>query len=146
MNARRNKMKKIALTLLSLSLALLLLVGCGDTALRDGTYVGRSGEDDDGAWAEVTLTITDGEVLSCEFITWQADGTIKDEEYGKVNGEISNQAFYNKAQLAVEAMEVYERQFAENGSLDDVDAVAGATISYDQFCEAVEDALRQASA
>jgi major membrane immunogen (membrane-anchored lipoprotein) len=110
---------------------------------QDGTYVGKSSEDEDGAYGEVTITVEGGKIADCVYVTWQKDGTIKDENYGKVNGEISNQEFYDKAQLAVDAMEGYARQLAETGNLSDVDAVSGATISYDQFVEAVENALQK---
>ncbi|MDR2193609.1 MAG: FMN-binding protein, partial [Treponema sp.] len=69
--------------------AALLLSGCSKTNYRDGTYTGRSGADDTGAWGEVTLSIAAGKISACEFVTWQKDGTVKDENYGKVNGEIS---------------------------------------------------------
>jgi major membrane immunogen (membrane-anchored lipoprotein) len=127
-----------------LFLIALVLGGCGEAVLRDGVYTGRSGEDDTGAWGEVTVTIREGKVQSCEFVTWQKDGTVKDEDYGKVNGEISNQVYYDKAQLAVEAMKQYAAEYTRNGSLKDVEAVSGATIAYDQFLEAVAHALEGA--
>jgi major membrane immunogen (membrane-anchored lipoprotein) len=107
-------------------------------------YTGRSGADDTGAWGEVTVTIAEGRVLSCRFVTYQKDGVAKGEDYGKVNGEISNQDFYNKAQLAVRAMEEYARSFSDTGDLKKVDAVSGATIAFNQFNEAVEAALEKA--
>jgi major membrane immunogen (membrane-anchored lipoprotein) len=127
--------------------AVILLAGCSSSpAYQSGSYVGRSGLDDTGAYGEVTLVIDgDSRITDCRFVTWQADGAIKDEDYGKVNGEISNQDFYDKAQLAVAAMEQYARQYVEVQQLSDVDAVSGATIAYNQFIEAVEDALAQAS-
>jgi major membrane immunogen (membrane-anchored lipoprotein) len=122
----------------------LLAVGCGGGVYKDGVYAGRSGEDDTGAWGEVTVTINAGKVSGCEFVTRQKDGTIKDTEYGKINGEISNQVYYDKAQLAVEAMKKYAADYARTGSLKEVEAVSGATIAYDQFLEAVENALETA--
>jgi major membrane immunogen (membrane-anchored lipoprotein) len=122
----------------------MLFAGCGKEAYRDGVYSGRSGEDDTGAWGEVTLTIAGGRTADCRFITRQKDGAVKDENYGKVNGEISNRDFYDKAQLAVRAMAQYARQYQETGDLKKVDAVSGATIAYNQFFEAVENALEQA--
>jgi major membrane immunogen (membrane-anchored lipoprotein) len=121
--------------------ALLALAGCGKPALKDGTFTARSGLDDDGAWGEVTVTIAEGKVADCRFVTWLRDGTIKAEDYGRINGEISNQAYYDKAQLAVRAMEKYARDFGRTGDLNALDAVSGATISYNQFREAVEEAL-----
>jgi major membrane immunogen (membrane-anchored lipoprotein) len=129
----------LALVFLTLSAS-----GCGGGAYKDGVYTGKSGEDDTGAWGEVTVTIGAGKVSGCEFVTRQKDGAIKDKEYGKINGEISNQAYYDKAQLAVEAMKKYAADYARTGNLKDVEAVSGATIAYDQFLEAVENALETA--
>jgi major membrane immunogen (membrane-anchored lipoprotein) len=136
--------KKGVCFLFGLVLPALLLAGCGRPAYQDGVYTGKSGGDDTGAWGEVTLTITGGKVAGCQFITWQKDGSIKDENYGKINGEISNQVYYDKAQLAVRAMEEYARVYRESGDLRKVNAVSGATIAYNQFLEAVENALEQA--
>ncbi|MDR2393192.1 MAG: FMN-binding protein [Treponema sp.] len=118
--------------------------GCGKEIYRDGTYTGTSSLDDTGAYGEVHLTIAAGKIRQCRFVTWQKNGTIKDEDYGKVNGEISNQDFYEKAQLAVRAMERYAVQYVEVQDLKKVDAVSGATIAYHQFIEAVEQALEKA--
>jgi major membrane immunogen (membrane-anchored lipoprotein) len=122
----------------------LLAAGCGSGGYRDGVYSGRSGEDDTGAWGEVRITIETGKVRGCEFVTRQKDGTVKDAEYGKINGEISNPAYYEKAQLAVEAMKKYAAEYLASGDLKTVEAVSGATIAYNQFFEAVENALETA--
>jgi major membrane immunogen (membrane-anchored lipoprotein) len=137
-------MKKNAGFVLGGVIAAILLLGCGKAAHRDGIYKGRSGEDDTGAWGEVTLTIGGGKIQDCVFVTWQKDGTVKDENYGKINGEISNQVYYDKAQLAVEAMRKYTAEYLKAGNLNDVEAVSGATIAYNQFLEAAEEALEKA--
>ena len=139
---RRNSI--VAPLVAALILALLLAAGCREPAYRDGVYSGRSAEDDTGAWGEVTITVTDGKVSSCEFITREKDGTVKGEDYGKINGEIASQDYYDKAQLAVRAMGQYAREYVEKQRLKDIDAVSGATIAYEQFNEAVEYALEQA--
>ncbi|MDR2355633.1 MAG: FMN-binding protein [Clostridiales Family XIII bacterium] len=131
---------------IALSIALTLLIcGCGasDTAIpeEDGLYTGFSSEDDDGAYGEVTVAVEDGAITACGFVTRQKDGSIKDEEYGKVNGEISNREFYDKAQLAVRAMQQYADALVELQSAAKVDAISGATIAHGQFLEAVADAL-----
>jgi major membrane immunogen (membrane-anchored lipoprotein) len=120
------------------------LGSCGGAGYKDGAYMGKSGEDDTGAWGELTVTIAGGKVSACTFRTYQKDGSVKDENYGKVNGEISNQAYYDKAQLAVRAMEKYTADFSRAGSLKDVEAVSGATIAWDQFNEAAVEALAAA--
>ncbi len=140
--------KKIISVVFTLIFPLLLFPGCSHNSSKivyqDGTYTGKSSEDDQGAYAEVTLIIDDNKITDCNYITWQKDGSVKDENYGKVNGEISNQDYYDKAQLAVNAMEQYAEKLIEVQKLKEVDVIAGATISYDQFTEAVNNALEEA--
>jgi major membrane immunogen (membrane-anchored lipoprotein) len=138
-----NKQRAFALSVLSLAV-FLFAAGCGNSGYKDGTYTGRSGPDDQDAFGEATLTIAGGNITGCRFITRQKDGSVKDENYGKINGEISNQSYYDKAQLAVAAMEKYALDLSRTGNLKDVEAVSGATISYNQFREAVEEALEAA--
>jgi major membrane immunogen (membrane-anchored lipoprotein) len=131
-------------SIVTLFLVVLLLAACAQPRYKDGIYSGRSAEDDTGAWGEVTIAIADGAVSACDFITREKDGTIKGEDYGKINGVIASQDYYDKAQLAVRAMEQYAREYVEKQRLKDIDAVSGATIAYDQFNEAVGYALEQA--
>jgi major membrane immunogen (membrane-anchored lipoprotein) len=133
-----------AAVIVSLLVYCAALAGCGSARLKDGVYTSESGADDTGAWARVTIAIENGKVADVSFVTLQKDGTVKDENYGKINGAISNQAYYDKAQLAVRAMKRYEAQFAASGDLSTVDAVSGATIAYNQFLEAAGEALEQA--
>jgi major membrane immunogen (membrane-anchored lipoprotein) len=125
--------------------AALSLSACGGSGSaethEDGVYTGASSKDDDGAYGEVTIIVEDGAITDCTFVTWQKDGSFKDENYGKVNGEISNQDFYDKAQLAVLAMTQYADALVETQSPDAIDAVSGATIAHSQFLEAVADAF-----
>ena len=138
------KGKSIALFCV-LSLALLALSGCGGAAsYADGTYEGKSemyedneGGDGDG-YGEVSLTISGGVITDCSF------GDPKDAEYGKEGGVIANQDYYNKAQRAVQACDQYAQELVEAGELKGVDAISGATINYNQFQDAVKDALAQA--
>jgi major membrane immunogen (membrane-anchored lipoprotein) len=129
---------------LCLLFPLFFSASCGESGYRDGAYAGKSGPDDNGAFGEVSLTIGGGKITDCRFVTRQKDGTVKDENYGKINGEISNQSYYDKAQLAVRAMEKYALDLSRTGNLEEVEAVSGATIAYDQFREAVEEALESA--
>lgn len=145
-------MKRIIALLLCVLLIGALLCGCGEKTYKDGTYTGQSAVfegDEEGngdGYGVVTLTIKDNKITACEFKTYEPDGTLKDENYGKVNGEVMNQDFYNKAQKAVQGSAQYASLFLESGSLNptDVDAITGATYSYDQFTDAVFNALEQA--
>ena len=131
---------------------LLCLTACGNTSYADGTYTGRSAdyvnEEDPEAgngYGVVTLTISGGQITACDYKTYELDGTLKDEDYGKENGEIKNKDFYNKAQKARAACDNYAQQLVAKQNVKDVDAVSGATVNYAEFKEAVAEALKQAA-
>lgn len=146
--------KRYILTLIPVLGAAALFTACGEKSYADGTYTAKSSvyesvdeesEDEGGnGYGIVTITIKDNVIIACEFETYELDGTLKDEDYGKKRGEIANADFYNKAQKAVAGSHNYAEQLAAKGSLSEVDAVSGATISYGQFKEAVKAALKQA--
>ena len=148
-------MKKNVIILISLLTVLAFsAVGCGEKNYKDGVYTAKSqeytvdeenGEDEGGnGYGEVTITVKDNKVTNCTFYTYELDGTLKDENYGKEGGNVANRDFYNKAQKAVSACSKYAEQLAEKGSLDGVDAISGATINYNEFREAVQTALKEA--
>ena len=148
-------MKKMIAAFVLILAAAAVCTGCGGGSknYKDGTYTARSSideslsdEEDEGGegYGEVTITVKDNTVTACEFTTYMPDGTVKDAEYGKQNGEIANQDYYNKAQRAVQASRNYAEQLASKGKLEDVDAITGATISFNEFNEAVELALKDA--
>ncbi|MBQ8305411.1 MAG: FMN-binding protein [Blautia sp.] len=146
------KRRYAGVLLLAGALMAAALTGCGGSkSFKDGTYEGKSSvyegeEDGSGAgYGVAKVTISGGKITGCEFQTFEPDGTLKGPDYGKQNGEIANQDFYNKAQRAVQASTKYGEQLAEAGNLADVDAISGATISFNEFNEAVNDALDQAS-
>ncbi|MBE5970475.1 MAG: FMN-binding protein [Lachnospiraceae bacterium] len=125
------------------------LTACGSANYKDGTYTGVSSVydmDESGVdgYGEVTITIENGQVTECVFNTYESDGTLKDEEYGKQDGEVKNQDYYNKAQKALAGSNEYAKLFLETGDYHSFDAISGATISYNQFMDAVDDALSQA--
>ncbi|MBQ9276897.1 MAG: FMN-binding protein [Clostridia bacterium] len=113
---------------------------------NDGTYTGRSQNfegDDAGVgsgYGIVTLKIEGGEVTECEFLMYELDGTLKDEHYGEDLTDENRR----KAQYAVQSATKYAKLFLRNGSLSKVSAISGATISYNEFVQAVEDALNKA--
>ena len=131
---------------------LFALAGCGsNTAYKDGTYEGKSnvyvdesGDDAGNGYGVVTLTIKDGRIADCTYLTYEVDGTLKDEEYGKEDGRVANRDYYNKAQKANAACKEYADMLVQNGQLKGIDAISGATINYNEFEEAVNDALDKA--
>lgn len=144
------KHSRILALLLVMALAATVLAGCGGAdSYKDGTYTGKStvfeGDEGEGdGYGVVTLTIEGGAIIACDFKTYEPDGTLKDEDYGKQNGEIANQDYYNKAQKALAGANEYAKILVEVGDYHAIDSISGATISYNQFMEAVDDALYQA--
>ena len=67
------------------------------------------------------------------------DGTPKDKNYGK------DGAYYGVAQKAVSTGEDYTKALIQAGDINGVDAISGATYLYDQFVEATEAAMKEAS-
>ena len=146
------KRRIVALLILSVT-SMGLLTGCGSSNVtyKDGVYTGQSSiyESDDGTdngngYGEVTITIENGTISDCTYLTYEEDGTLKDEDYGKEDGRIANKDYYNKAQKANAACAEYANMLIANGQLDGIDAISGATINYNEFVEAVENALSQA--
>ena len=145
-------MKRIVALLLCL--ALLCLAGCGgkkEVTYVDGTYEGQSEPhegDEEGngdGYGVVRLTLEGGKITACEFTTYELDGTLKDENYGLISdGQVGNKDFYNKAQKAIQAASVYAGQLVETGDIKKIDAISGATFNYNDFKDAVRDALNQA--
>ena len=114
---------------------------------KDGVYEGRSSDfeaDESGngsGYGEVTIEIKDGKIVSCEFTMYELDGKVKDDTYG---ADLS-QENRRKAQKAVQSAEKYASMLVSEGSLDGVDTISGATISHNEFTEAVNDALSKAA-
>ena len=146
-----NKRKAFSL-LIALGVFATGITGCGGSkSYADGTYEGKSsvfenedGSEDGNGYGVVTITIKDGKISDCTYQTYEPDGKLKDSEYGKKQGEVANKDFYNKAQKAVAACDEYASMLVANGQLDGIDAISGATINYNEFCEAVDDALSKA--
>ncbi len=122
--------------------------GSADTgSLADGTYSGRSSDyeaDESGngaGYGTVELTVSGGAVTDCSFTMYELDGTVKDETYGS---DLSQENRL-KAQKAVQAGQKYAEALVSSGSLDGVDTITGATIAFNEFTEAVNDALAQAA-
>ena len=146
-------MKKIIPYILTVTMLTVVLTGCdGGVTYKDGTYTGQSevhesedGTDNGNGYGVVTITIKDGAISECEYKTYEVDGTLKDENYGMEDGRIANKDYYNKAQKANAACAEYASMLVQNGQLEGIDSISGATINYNEFVEAVENALAQAA-
>ncbi len=126
-----------------------VLAGCGGSSdagvpantLDDGVYTGQSETESDGTYGVVTFTVEAGTVTDASFIVHDADGTPHDENYGLGNdGKPADEAFYQRAQNAIEAEKHYVTQFEEAGDQSRVESIAGASLSHRLFRSAVSNA------
>ena len=150
----------------ALGIALLLgvsviAVGCGDekkeapkndakpaaqavsldlTGVKDGTFAADSAEHAQLGHSHVELTIEGGAITKVVHTGFDKDGKPKDENYGADKPE----GVRKKAQVAYKAIGSYASQLESKKDLTKVDAIAGATVSYDQFGEAVAKAVEAA--
>ena len=143
------KMRNRAGMVLAAAIAAASLGGCGGSdadpaasTLPDGTYSGQSEPESDGTYGTVTFVVDSGVVTEASFVVHDADGTAHDENYGLgSDGEPADQAFYQRAQNAIEAEKQYVTQFEESGDQSDVEAIAGASLSHRLFRSAISDAI-----
>ncbi|EMB21928.1 FMN-binding protein [Treponema denticola] len=112
---------------------------------KDGVYKSFANiKDDWGGTAEVEIKIKEGKIVECTFLSYEKNGNLKGPEYGKVDGVIKNMGLYKIAQASVLRAAEYGQKLVETQNIDDVDVIAGASISYKLFKDAVENALQGA--
>ena len=161
--------RKSLTLVLGVACAAALFAGCGDDAAKnepkdggaqgvavkkiadidlsqakDGTYNAESSENSEYGHGKIAITIKDHKIESATYFGVDKDGTIKGEDYGTKNGQVSDAQNYKKAQNAVKANATYGAQLVERQQPGKVDAISGATISYEQFIEASTKALDEA--
>lgn len=112
---------------------------------KDGVYKSFANiKDDWGGTAEVEIKIEEGKIVECTFLSYEKNGNLKGPEYGKVDGVIKNVCLYKIAQASILRAAEYGQKLIETQNIDDVDVIAGASISYKLFKDAVENALQDA--
>ncbi len=112
---------------------------------KDGVYKSFANiKDDWGGTAEVEIKIKEGKIVECTFLSYEKNGNLKGPEYGKVDGVIKNIGLYKIAQASILRAAEYGQKLIETQNIDDVDVIAGASISYKLFKDAVENALQGA--
>lgn len=138
------KLHKIFAAALVLVLALALAACGGSAEYKDGKYEAESdGRDEHGGYGYVSIEVKDGKIASCEYLTYNKDGSVKDETYqAKLKDE--NPALYKLAQDSVAANPGYAEQLVKYQKVEDVDVISGATWNHGLFKDAAEKALKDA--
>lgn len=117
------------------------LCACGESAvLKDGVYTKKSGTEKNGGYVEVTLTVTDGKMSACSMVMYDRNGKEKGEDYGSGGSE----QVYKLAQAAVKGAMEYPEMLIRAGDIEEIDAVSGATETFDVFRAAVIEILQEA--
>jgi Major membrane immunogen, membrane-anchored lipoprotein len=133
--------------MLAAAVGTFLLSGCGGTdpaasTLPDGEYTGQSAAESDGTYGVVTFTVAGGQVTDASFVVHDEDGTPHDEDYGLgSDGTPADQQFYQRAQNAIAAEREFVTDFEETGDQNQVESIAGASLSHRLFMDAVAEAI-----
>lgn len=126
--------------------AILTVSACAQSSLyKDGVYEGKSRASytSEPYWGTATVTIEKGKIKAVDFkIIDTAKNEIFDEKYERHYA--GNQQYIDQCRNEVKALQVYPRQFLEKQGVEEVDAISGATWSYNIFTSAVKTALDKA--
>ena len=129
-----------AVILIVIAAAAVFVVKGTSRGYRDGVYEGEYRNEDGGGGTKVVLKIENNAIVDCQMTATDAEGHVKDEDYGKNDSE----ANYRLCQISVEGMRQYPGKLLEAQDIDKVDAVSGATVTHREFQIAVRQALQKA--
>lgn len=135
-------MKRI-LCLLMLLLPMALFTACGSTSaetkLQDGYYTAQASEFSHG-WKEyITILVKSGSIVSVEYNAENASGFIKSWDNAYMQTMLHAQGTYPN-----EYTRYYAGQMLENQGEGTIDALTGATSSYNSFQKLSSAVLEQA--
>ena len=108
---------------------------------KDGTWIAESEPHKSYGKSYVEITIRDHKIVNVKHIGIDKEGNVKDNSYGAEKEPSSKK----KAETAYKALQYYAEQLQEKESIEKVDAITGATLSYEQFKEASQKAIDKAS-
>ena len=133
-------MKRILLFFLALLLAAALLTACGGgTGLKDGYYTAQAAEFNHG-WKEyITIMVKGGSIVSVEYNAENASGFIKSWDNAYMQNMLHSNGTYPN-----EYTRFYAGQLLEGQGQGSIDAISGATSSYNSFQKLVSAVLEQA--
>ena len=133
-------MKRIFTILLSLLLVTPLLAACGEqTGLQDGYYTAQAEEFSHG-WREyITILVKGGSIVSVEYNAENASGFIKSWDNAYMQNMLHTNGTYPN-----EYTRYYAGQFLDGQGEGEIEALTGATSSYNSFQKLAAAVLEQA--
>jgi len=136
-------MKKTVLSLFCLTI--LILSACKSGPYKDGCYSGKSqaGYDYEPYIGYVTIHIKHGWPVSADF---KIVDTLKNEVFSEKYEKYfeSNEHCINQCRNDWKGIQAYPAYFIKGKGIENVDAISGATWSYNFFKCATQDALKNA--
>ncbi len=126
--------------LIAAAAAAVFVVRGSSRGYRDGVYEGEYRNENGGGGTKVVLEIENNAIVGCQMTATDAEGHVKDENYGKNDSE----ANYRLCQISVAGMRQYPGELLRTQDIDKVDAVSGATVTHREFQIAVRQALQKA--
>lgn len=141
-------MKKYKLPLLVAPIfiiGIVLLTSFLQTSYKDGIYTGKSQSyyTRESFVGETTITIKDGKITHVVYtIIDTAKNEVFDKSYEKHFAD--NPLYVQQCRSDLKGIEAYKQQLLQNQHIEKVDAVSGATWSYNIFKASVEKALKKA--
>ncbi len=133
-------MRRVYVKLAILALLAMLFAGCGKTeGLQDGYYTAQASEYSHG-WKEyVTIMVKGGSIVSVEYNAENASGFIKSWDNAYMQTMLHVQGTYPN-----EYTRYYAAQLLEGQGEGEIDALSGATSSYDSFQKLAAAVIEQA--
>ena len=133
-------MRRVYVKLAILALLAMLFAGCGKTeGLQDGYYTAQASEYSHG-WKEyVTIMVKGGSIVSVEYNAENASGFIKSWDNAYMQTMLHAQGTYPN-----EYTRYYAAQLLEGQGEGEIDALSGATSSYDSFQKLAAAVIEQA--
>jgi major membrane immunogen (membrane-anchored lipoprotein) len=133
------------------SLCILAVAVCssaskGGKKYKDGTYVGesRSIYVQEPFYGETTVTIKNDEIVAVQFrIVDRQNNEVFDEKYEKHYA--GNEEYIQQCRNDWKGVQTYPMLLAQKKDMSKVDAISGATWSYNIFKASLEEALKKAT-
>ena len=135
-------MQKPTRMLIAWGIIIAIFVSCSAdrNALQDGYYSAEAEESDIFGWKEfVTIRVSNGRVVFVEYDAYNPSGFIKSWDMNYMRFMNANFGTYPNAYTRQ-----YARQFMENQGTEGLEAISGATSSFNQFLRLAETVLENA--
>ena len=127
---------------------ILLLTNAGHAqtgSYKDGTYKGKSRSIyvQEPYWGKVTVTVKGGKIANVNFVVIDSSKNEEfDDKYERYFA--GNDNYVQQCRNDREGIKVYPNIVVEKQKLDEVDAISGATWSYNLLKSSLKDALKDA--